>query len=319
MSRAARLFSLAQYLHTRGGRTLDEIEEHFSVSARTVFRDLASLEENGVPIAFEESRYRVLDSRSPLMSFDSGEVALLRVALANPALRSGGPLGRRLMALIDKLELALRGTRDGEDKKKAGAPGSPPAATLAMAELERLASKRRPATIHYRSLGAERPSDRGVDPWKIFHRAGSWYLVGRCHLHDEPRLFRLDRIHGVRPKKGDFRVPADFDLERFLADAWSAYVGPERHEVRLRFEPGVAAAVEEIDHHPEESKERQADGSLDYAITVSSLEEIARWVVGFGGACQVLGPTELKARVRQLASGVLATEWRGPANGRRKR
>lgn len=320
MSRAARLFSLAQFLKVRGGRALGEIESHFDVSGRTVFRDLATLEETGVPIAFEEGRYRILETRSPAMSFDSGEVALLRVALSNPALRTGGPLGRRLMSLIDKLEAALRGGRAGLPLAALAGPDTTGAAGRdSMGELERLAAKGRPATIRYQSLSGAETAERGVDPWRIFHRAGAWYLVGRCHVHDEPRLFRLDRIHDVKPLKGSFRVPVDFDVERFLADAWNVFVGPDRHEVRLRFDAELAPLIENASHHPNESKSRRADGAIDYEVTVAGLDEIARWIVGFGGACRVLGPTALKARVRELATGVLTTEWRGPAAARKRR
>lgn len=321
MSRAARLFSLAQYLKIRGGRTLGEVESRFGVSPRTVFRDLASLEESGVPIAFEEGRYRVLEARSPAMSFDSGEVALLRVALSNPALRTGGPLGRRLMSLIEKLETALRGGRSQTLPLAAlaGPETTGAAARTVMAEIERLIAKGRAVAIRYQSLSGNETSERGVDPWRIFHRAGAWYLVGRCHLHDEPRLFRLDRIHAVKSTAGRFKVPVDFDVERFLADAWNVFVGPERHEVQLRFDAELAPLIDNASHHPGENKSRRTDGSIDYSVTVAHLDEIARWIVGFGGACRVIGPTELKARVRELASGVLATEWRSPATTRRKR
>lgn len=320
MSRAARLFSLAQYLRARGGRSLTEIEREFAVSQRTVFRDLASLEETGVPVAFEEGRYRILDARSPQLAFDSGEVALLRVALSNPALRTGGPLGRRLMALVEKLEIALRGGRALPSLQVLSGPeASGDGAQPAIVELEKLARKGRPARIVYQSLAGNETSERGVDPWRIFHRAGAWYLVGRCHVHDEPRLFRVDRIHGVAAGRGAFEVPADFDVERFLADAWSVYVGPDRHDVRLRFDAELAALVENANHHPGETKQRRDDGSVDYTVSIASLDEIARWVVGFGGSCRVIGPTELKARVRQLASGVLASEWRKPADGRRRK
>jgi len=320
MSRAARLFSLAQFLRSRSGRTLAEVEREFEVSGRTVFRDLATLEETGVPIAFEDGRYRILDARSPAMSFDSGEVALLRVALSNPALRTGGPLGRRLMSLIDKLEAALRGGRAALPLAALAGPETTGAKGRDnMVELERLAAKGRPASIRYQSLSGSDTAERGVDPWRIFHRGGAWYLVGRCHVHDEPRLFRLDRIHDVKPTKGSFRVPVDFDVERFLSDAWNVFVGPERHEVRLRFDAQLAPLIENANHHPNEVKELRPDGAVDYTVTVASLDEIARWIVGFGGACRVLGPTALKSRVRDLAAGVLSSEWRGASSPRKRR
>jgi len=321
MSRVERLFGLARFLQHKTGRSIAQIEAEFGISERTVFRDLAALEESGVPIVHEDGHYRVFQQRPLAVSFDSGEVALVRVALSNPALRRVGPLGRRLGALIDKLEAALSGRTEPKAlaTRLTGPESTGASAEPVMGELRTLAQAGRPALIRYHSLSGGVEAERGVDPWQIFHRAGAWYLVGRCHLHDEPRLFRLDRVRGVRPGEGAFRVPGDFDLDRFLADAWSVYVGPDRHDVHLRFDAELAVLVENAQYHDGELKTRRSDGTIDYRVTVSNLDELARWVVGFGGACRVVGPTELKAIVRRLASGVLATEWKGKPSTRRGR
>ena len=44
---------------------------------------------------------------------------------------------------------------------------------------------------------------------------------------------------------------------------------------------------------------------MDYKVELSSLEEIARWVVGFGGKCRVVGPGELAQQIEDLARNVL--------------
>jgi predicted DNA-binding transcriptional regulator YafY len=109
VSRAERLFGLAQFLASKSGRTLSEIAERFDVSERTVFRDLAALQDQGVPIVFAEGRYRILDSHPSAVSLDSGELVLVRLALANPALaRKRTLVSRGLQSLLAKLDSALR-------------------------------------------------------------------------------------------------------------------------------------------------------------------------------------------------------------------
>jgi predicted DNA-binding transcriptional regulator YafY len=115
MSRAERLFGLSQYLNSKVGHTVEEIAEHFAVSERTVFRDLGALEDQGIPIDFSDSRYRIHDARSAPISLDSGELALVTVALSNPALRRRrGPAARGLASLLAKLEAALRARRSDQ-------------------------------------------------------------------------------------------------------------------------------------------------------------------------------------------------------------
>lgn len=226
MSRAERLFGLAQYLKSQSGRRLDEIARRFGVSERTVFRDLASLDEQGIPLEhLDGGRYRILETRHRPPALDSTDLALLRVALPDEAGAQSNPLGGRLARLIEKVESALRGRPD--------APSASAAEDLVVdalradrlrQELEHQIEIRRPVAILYRSLSGGTEAERIVDPWQLFERAGAWYLVGRCHLHDEPRLFRLDRIQAVRPSAGSFRLPEGFEVDRFLSEAWSTYV-----------------------------------------------------------------------------------------------
>ena len=313
MSRAERLFDLYHYLDSKSGRTLAELAAHFGVSERTVFRDLGSLEESGVAIEFADGRYRRVGGRPQAVSLDSGELELVRLALSNPAIeKRKGPLSRALGNLISKLDSALRSRRrPAAAASLAGPERSGGAAFEVLDELERLARERRPAKLRYRSLSGGSERDRGVDPWRVFHRDGAWYLVGRCHVHDEARLFRVDRVDWVRAGRGTFQVPDDFDLDRLLESAWSVYLGDGDFEVVLRFEPRLAALIENGRHHPGERTRRRPDGSIEYRVHLSSLEEIARWVVGFGDGVAVESPPELRQQVERLAAGALGASPRG--------
>jgi len=112
VSRAERLFGLAQFLNTKIGHTVEEIADRFGVSERTVFRDLAALEQQGIAIDSSDGRYRIHDTGSTRVSLDSGELALVWVALSNPALtRKRGTLARGLSSLLAKLDAALGARR----------------------------------------------------------------------------------------------------------------------------------------------------------------------------------------------------------------
>jgi len=318
MNRAERLFDLYHYLESKSGRTLAELAARFGVSERTVFRDLGALEERGVAIEFSDGRYRRVGGRPQSVALDSGELELVRLALSNPAIENNrGPLARALANLIAKLDSALRGRRRGPAAASlAGPERSGAAASRALADLEQFARERRPVRLRYRSLAGGTELDRGVDPWRVFHRDGAWYLVGRCHLHDEARLFRVDRIEWVRAGRGTFEIPGDFDLDRLLESAWSVFVGDGDHEVVLRFHPRLAPLIENASHHTGEHKSRRPDGAVEYRVRLSSLEEIARWVVGFGDGVAVEAPAELEQAVRRLARGALG---RAPGRDRRGR
>ena len=155
MSRAERLFALARFLQGGSGRTLREIVAQFDVSERTLFRDLAALEEQGIPIVhLEGGRYRVDNGRPVAPVFDSTDLALVRVALADAPRGATGPLSRRWAQLVDKLEAALRG-------RFASRGPTPANDDLVRATLEHAIAARRPVTLVYRSFSGGTESERG--------------------------------------------------------------------------------------------------------------------------------------------------------------
>ena len=62
-------------------------------------------------------------------------------------------------------------------------------------------------------------SKRDLDPYALVYREGAWLVVGWCHLRQEIRSFRVDRIHEAvmapKPKSPDFERPADFDVKAY--------------------------------------------------------------------------------------------------------
>jgi predicted DNA-binding transcriptional regulator YafY len=138
-------------------------------------------------------------------------------------------------------------------------------------------------------------------------------VVGRCHTHDEPRTFRLDRVAELRELGTRFQRPAGFDLDRYLEHTWSVFRGARLHQAVILFEPSLGPLLEHARHHASERVTRLPDGRLDYRVEVSHLDDLARWVVIFGGQARVLEPEELRARVRELAERALAAH---PGRGR---
>src|SRR4030095_14791482 len=66
--------------------------------------------------------------------------------------------------------------------------------------------------IHLRYLsfqGVE--SERDYDPYGIVFREGYWYTSGYCHLRQDLRTFRIDRITALTINETTFERPPDFD------------------------------------------------------------------------------------------------------------
>lgn len=302
MDRSTRLIELVQLLAGRRRWTVAEVADRFGVSERTVFRDFSDLSRRNIPITRDEHGYRLLDHAiiRPL-ALTGGERAALKLVLGNPSVRAIAEIDRTLEMVESKLDAATRSSEETPIALTLAGPdcsGEIPSGLTDV--LDGAVRARTPVSIHYRSLAGRRTSWRGVDPYVLVHRETAWYLIGRCHVHDEPRVFRLDRITAAKPLDGGFEPP-DFDLDEHLRHTWSIYVGREVHEVVIRFDAALAPLLEAGAHHPGERIGKLGNGDLEYRVSLSHLSEIARWVLGFGGQARAVEPPELVRLVAETA------------------
>jgi predicted DNA-binding transcriptional regulator YafY len=304
MKRPGRLLELVTFLGGRRAYTVDEIAGRFGVSPRTAYRDLGLLQEAHVPLVKEERGYKLMeDATLRPLDLTAAEHALLKVALANPQLGRQPSLATTLAALEAKLDAATARVEESPRALQLAAlDRSGPNAETALPVLREAIERRCTVRFRYASLSGGTTKRRGLDPWRLFQRAEAWYAVGRCHVHDEPRLFRLDRMTEVEVTGEPFTVPAGFDLDAFLERAWEVFVGPGEHQVVLTFDRSLAPLVENAVHHPGETTRRMKDGTIEYRATVSALDEIARWIVAFGGRARVVSPPELAELAHSIAS-----------------
>jgi proteasome accessory factor B len=303
--RADRLFALAQLLSGPARKTLTDLATALETSPRSIYRDLAHLEQRGIAIERDGGRYRLVEPTSVRpVPLTARERLLLTLALENPGIESQPAYREPLRAVRGKLaarrEKSPAVVLSGPDRSGA-VPGE------IVRSIEEAVAASHSVSVLYDSLSSGKKKWRGVDPWLLLHRSEAWYLVGRCHIHDEPRTYRLDRISAVLPIGQSFQRPADFDVGRWFQQSWGveALVGSSReeNEVHIHFAASVAPLIEHARHHPSESKARRSDGSLDYFVTLGPLEEIARWIVGFGGNAVALAPPFLVDRVCAIAAG----------------
>ena len=302
MRRPTRLVQLVHLLAGRRPKTVEEIAGHFEISQRTVYRDLADLSRHDIPITRNEYGYQLLEGATirPL-ALTAGERAALKLVLRSPAVRTAPDIGKAIEMVEAKLDAATRQSEETPSALTLAGPersGAIPAGRTDL--LQRAVRERTPVSIHYRSLASRHRSWRGVDPYALFHREAAWYLIGRCHLHDEPRVFRLDRIADVRLLEGRFDRPA-FDLDDHLRHTWAVYRGRELHRIVIHFDAALAPLIEEGIHHPGERVGRLENGDLEYRVDLSHLDEIARWILGFAGQARAVEPPALVRLVAEMA------------------
>jgi proteasome accessory factor B len=163
---------------------------------------------------------------------------------------------------------------------------------------------RRVLTFTYRSAsaGADGARVRTVEPWRLVHQAGRWYLIGRDVEAADRRTFRLDRVVGdVRAGgTGGFARPVDDAEDRSVpVRGWEIGAGPS-DVVHVAVRPDREWwFLRETGGRPDATG---ADGALPdwprVAVDVRDLDAFARFVLASLDSVVVVGPEAARAAVR---------------------
>ena len=267
---------------------------------------------SGVPLAFDDKQqcYRIPGAcLLPPTNFTPEEALSLLVLCHELGNHSGLPfLGPARTAAV-KLESSLP-TRLREQLHQVTAAlhiHPPPTNPLTgykpvYEQLLDAIANRRNVRIRYGSLKEEKEITTRLSPYSLFFSRRSWYVVGRSSLHRAKRTFNLGRVLQIEPLDDHFEIPRGFSIDRYLRNAW--HMIPEKgrdREVVIRFNKLVAQNVAEVNWHKTQRITFRDDGSADYHVTVSGLNEISWWILGYGDQAEVLEPPELRQMIADRA------------------
>jgi predicted DNA-binding transcriptional regulator YafY len=209
MRRADRLFHIIQLIRGRRLTTARYLAQRLEVSERTIYRDVADLQSQGVPLEGEAGvGYRLgAGFDLPPMMFTQDEakalVASVRMAQAwlDPGLAQGAEdaLGKILSVLPVEARVAAEALA-----VYAGETGLSRESQQALQTLREAVQERRKVFIHYRDLN-EQASERVLRPLGCFYWGKVWTLSAWCERRNDFRTFRIDRIARLRPLEERFR------------------------------------------------------------------------------------------------------------------
>ena len=202
MRRADRLFQIIQILRRRRGVvTAQALADELEVSPRTVYRDIAELIGQRVPIEGAAGLGYVLREGFdlPPLMFTADELDALLLGTRIVESWADAEFGRAASDVLAKIAAVVpAGRRAQIESLSMTAPpsGRRPEIGIDMAALRRTVSEERKIRIDYLDLkGAG--SVRTLRPMMLAFFPPVWLLVGWCELREDFRAFRVDRIAAV--------------------------------------------------------------------------------------------------------------------------
>ncbi|MEJ1166226.1 YafY family protein [Variovorax sp. CCNWLW186] len=212
MRRADRLFQLVQIIRGRRLTTAAFLAQRLEVSERTVYRDVADLQHQGVPIEGEAGvGYRLgAGFELPPLMFSQEEasalVAAARLAQSwvDPALARNIETG--LGKILSVLPAAARVSAEAL-ALYAPALGLDDTIRARLQILREAVEAHQKLRLSYRDVSGD-ASERTVRPLGCFYWGKVWTLSTWCELRSDFRGFRLDRMDAVDVLPERFRDEA---------------------------------------------------------------------------------------------------------------
>ncbi len=209
MRRADRLFQIVQLIRGRRLTTAAWLAERLQVSERTVYRDVADLQRQGVPLEGEAGvGYRLgkgFDLPPLMFSTDEAQALVAAVRIAQPWLdpQLAASAEDALSRVLSVLPTATRAAAESLVVRVAPL-GLEPAVHQALQQLRQAAQAKHLCQLAYRDAN-DKPSNRQVRPLGVFYWGKVWTLAAWCETRRDFRSFRVDRIDKLKVSEAHFK------------------------------------------------------------------------------------------------------------------
>jgi len=305
--RPARVLEIIQQIAAAPGRwSRRTLAQHHEIGERMIQKDLEliryrlglSLQREGNGYAFERMPHL------PTTAYSFSEaIALLGAARAAQVLP--GVNSAELAAAIARLETLFPSNllpilREATEQlpRRAARPHRQAMFSL----LHRALAERRQVNVHYATASRQgEVQARVIEPYALVPYGRSWHLIAFDHHRQAVLQFKLDRVQTAEILETPYTVPADFDLDDYLGDAWGMMRGAARtpEDGSLLFDCQAGQWVSEEHWHKSQQTEALEDGRIRLRFFAGITPEMESWLLYYGEHVYIEQPVWLREQVRE--------------------
>lgn len=204
-TRIARLTAILTRLQSGKLVTANQLAARFSVSIRTIYRDMKTLELAGVPVHTEEGKgYSLMEGyKLPPVMFTENEANALVTAAHLINKTNDTSLIDEYNTAIDKIKAVLRfGTKEKASLLSQRIAISPAftesCSSNSLTQIQTALTSFKVLKITYQTGNTEDLTEREIEPFGLYYSLeDNWLVIAFCRLRNDFRMFRLDRIKSL--------------------------------------------------------------------------------------------------------------------------
>jgi predicted DNA-binding transcriptional regulator YafY len=295
----SRLFEIVYILMNRKLTTAKELCEHFEVSQRTIYRDIETLCQAGIPIYTNKGKgggiglmENFILNKSILSEQEQSNILSALQGLKATGYEDTGQVLSKLNALFgnkntDWIEVDFTYWNSSEEDK------------LKYKILKEAILNHKVIEFDYFSSKGEE-SRRILEPLKLVFRAQAWYLYGYCRSRCALRYFKISRINNLDLIEETF-TPAIIDRPD---EELSFHTNAPMINLVLRIDADMAFRV--FDEFPKNSITKNKDGSFTIDYNVLAGNWMTGYLMSYEDRIEVLEPLWLRKQLIEKYKNALS-------------
>jgi predicted DNA-binding transcriptional regulator YafY len=312
MKRLDRLTAILIQLQSKKIVKASLLADKYDVSLRTIYRDMSSLQEAGVPIGSQEGiGYFLVDGYHlpPVMFTESEANALLIGEKLTEQLTDSG-LREAFSAAMDKIRSVL----PGESKSKLDVLSNyiEIRSNLSLEqdkhpvinEIQGALSRQKTVQIKYYSNYNGQVSEREVEPIGLVYYTEAWHLMAWCRMRKAYRDFRTDRIGKIMVTDNSYDREKHPGLQEHMDALVNQYT---LTEVVLRFRKSFIRFTTRDRYSHGFVSEKDLGDWVELKFLSTSLDFMARWILMYEDAVQIISPDNLKSYIKTIVQNLNKT------------
>lgn len=308
MNRIDRLHAILTHLQSKRRVTAQQIADRFSISLRTVYRDVKALEESGVPVIGEAGNgYSIMEGyRLPPVMFTQEEAAALMMGSKLAQQMTDSSVQKNYADAMYKIQSVLRtADKDYVEQLLPNVEVTPSrvpveeSASKHLVALQKAVAEKKVLFIRYQT-NRETITERQVEPVGLWHYSQHWHLIGWCRLRNNYRDFRVSRILRLQLKDETFINRSYESLKDYISSTKETEC--QLQEMVVLFDKEYSHIVFENKYQQGFVKQEVVGDKVRMHFLTPFPEYFGRWLLMYTNMVTVESPEELKAVMKKLTN-----------------
>jgi predicted DNA-binding transcriptional regulator YafY len=305
VNRIDRVTAILIQLQSKRVVKAQEIADRFTISLRTVYRDIKTLEEAGIPVIGEAGiGYSIMEGyRLPPVMFTREEATAFLTAEKLVEKLTDASTREMYQAAMFKIKSVLRLTeRDHLENMEQHIEvvdnpyfSKHKNETAYLQNILKAVSEKSVINIDYFAEHSQEKSNRNIEPIGIFFMGRYWYLIAWCTLRKDYRTFRVDHIKYLSI------TAIRFEKEHPSLKSFLSKVSKEKelHTIIIRIEKDAVKYLGEQKFYNGFVSQKDLGDMIEMTFLTQSLEGFARWYMLFGECAEIVTPKKLIDTVKK--------------------